>query len=69
VQALPAMKRYFKAYVTSDRFRAIINERDLAKLATNPSFTTRDFKAVPEAYRTIIPEYVKDYVPLNRFAA
>lgn len=67
VQALPAMKRYFKAYVTSDRFRAIINERDLAKLATNPSFTTKDFKAVPEPYRTIIPEYVKDYVPLNRF--
>jgi type I restriction enzyme R subunit len=67
IQALPAMKRYFKAYVTSDRFRAIINERDLAKLATNPSFTTKDFKAVPEPYRTIIPEYVKDYVPLNRF--
>jgi type I restriction enzyme R subunit len=69
VGALPAMKRYFKAYVTSDRFRAIINERDLAKLATNPSFTTKDFKAVPEPYRSIIPEYVKDYVPLNRFAA
>ncbi len=28
-----------------------------------------DFRAVPKRYRTLIPEYVKDYVPLNRFAA
>jgi type I restriction enzyme R subunit len=69
VKALPAMKRYFKAYATSDRFRAIINERDYARLVTNPGFTTRDFKAVPEPYRTIIPDYIKDYVPLNRYAA
>lgn len=25
------------------------------------------FKAVPPAWRAIIPEYVKDYVPLNQF--
>ncbi len=30
---------------------------------------TRDFRAVPEKYRTLIPEYVKDYVSLNQFAA
>lgn len=69
VTALPAMKRYFKAYATSDRFRAIINERDYGKLATNPGFSTRDFRAVPEPYRTAIPDYIKDYVPLNKFAA
>jgi type I restriction enzyme R subunit len=69
VTALPAMKRYFKAYATSDRFRTIINERDYGKLATNPGFSTRDFRAVPEPYRTAIPDYIKDYVPLNKFAA
>lgn len=69
VRALPAMKRYFKAYATSDRFRAIINDRDYGRLATNPSFTMRDYKAVPEPYRVIIPDYIKDYVPLNRYAA
>jgi len=69
VTALPAMKRYFKAYATSDRFRAIINERDYGKLATNPSFSTRDYRAVPEPYRLAIPDYIKDYVPLNKFAA
>ena len=28
-------------------------------LATNPVFSTRDFKA-PAKYRTLIPEYIKD---------
>jgi type I restriction enzyme R subunit len=38
-------------------------------LATNPVFSTRDLKAVPDKYRIIIPEYIKDYVSLNQFAA
>jgi len=41
----------------------------LTDLATNPSFSTRDFKAVPAKYRKLIPEYVKDYVSLNQFVA
>jgi type I restriction enzyme, R subunit len=69
VRSLPAMKRYFKAYASSDKFRIIIDGKDYTKLSTNPGFKTADFKAVPEAYRSIIPEYIKDYVPLNRFAA
>lgn len=69
IRALPAMKRYFKAYASSDRFRIIIDGRDYTKLSTNPGFKTSDFKAVPEPYRLMIPEYIKDYVPLNRFAA
>lgn len=32
-----------------------------------PAFGMSDFKAVPPAWRTLIPEYVKDYVPLNQF--
>ncbi len=38
-------------------------------LATNATFSTRDLKAVPEKYRTLIPEYIKDYVSLNQFVA
>lgn len=30
---------------------------------------TRDFKAVPAKYRMLVPEYIKDYVSLNQFAA
>jgi len=68
-EAIPALKTYFKAYATSDQVRHIIDSGDLADLNTNPVFTTRDFKAVPPKYRAIIPEYIKDYVPLEQFAA
>jgi type I restriction enzyme, R subunit len=67
--AIPAMKHFFKAYVMSDQIRHIIDSRELTKLATNSLFTTPDFKAVPGKYRVIIPEYIKDYVSLNQFAA
>ncbi len=67
--AIPAIKNYFKAYVTSDQIRAIIESRQYTDLATNPLLSTRDFKAVPAKYRTLIPEYVKDYVPVQQFAA
>jgi type I restriction enzyme R subunit len=68
-EAIPAIKTYFKAYVTSDLVRHIIDARQFTDLATNPAFTTSDFRAVPEKYRRLIPEYVKDYVSLNQFAA
>ena len=71
VEAIPAIKNYFKAYATSDQIRHII-ESGKVTLPTSPPiplFSTRDFKAVPAKYRTLIPEYIKDYVSLNQFAA
>ena len=68
-EAIPALKTYFKAYVTSDQIRHIIESGQLTDLATNPVFSTSDFKAVPKKYRTLIPDYVKDYVSLNQFVA
>ena len=67
-EAIPAMKTYFKAYATSNQVRNIIENKQLIDLATNPVFSTSDFQAVPVKYRTIIPEYIKDYIPLNQFA-
>ena len=67
--AIPAIKTYFKAYVTSNRVRDIIDSRQFTDLATNPYFSTHDLRAVPQRYRTLVPEYVKDYVSLNQFAA
>ena len=67
--AIPAIKTYFKAYVTSGRVRDIIDNRQFTDLATNLMFSTRDFRAVPPKYRSLVPEYVKDYVSLNQFAA
>ena len=68
-EAIPAIKTYFKAYVTSDQIRHIIESRHFTDLATNAVFSTRDFRAVPAKYRALIPDYVKDYVSLNQFAA
>ena len=68
-KSIPALKTYFKAYATSDQIRHIIESGQLTDLATNPVFSTKDFKAVPQKYRTLIPEYIKDYVSLNQFAA
>jgi len=67
--ALPAIKHFFKAYATSDQLRHTITSGQLTDLATNPVFSTRDLKAVPTIYRTLIPEYIKDYVSLNQFVA
>jgi type I restriction enzyme R subunit len=67
-KAIPAIKNFFKAYVVSDHVRHIIESRQFTDLATNPVFSTHDFRAVPAKYRTMVPEYVKDYVSLNQFA-
>jgi type I restriction enzyme R subunit len=68
-QALPVVKAYFKAYATSGQFRHIIDTREFAALATHPAFPMTDLRRVPEAYRRSVPEYIKDYVSLNQFAA
>ena len=62
-----AMKYYFKAYATDRRLRDIIDKKHLTDLNVNPTFGMTDFKAVPKEWRDKIPEYVKDYVPLNQF--
>lgn len=67
-EAIPALRNYFKAYVSNGQIRQIIDSRHYTDLATSPAFSTLDFRAVPEPYRTLIPEYVKDYVSLNQFA-
>jgi len=62
-----ALKYFFKSYITDGKLRDIIESKKFAELNVNPSFSTKDFKAVPEYWRFAIPEYIKDYVPLNKF--
>ncbi len=66
---IPAIKHYFKAYIISDKVRDIIDQKDFTALATNPALKTKDYRAVPEEYRTLVPQYVRDYVTLNQFSA
>ncbi len=67
-EAIPAIKNYFKAYITDSQVRQIIEVKNYTELATNAFLSISDFKAVPEQYRTLIPYYVKDYVSLDQFA-
>ncbi|HPV15100.1 MAG TPA: DEAD/DEAH box helicase family protein [Candidatus Cloacimonadota bacterium] len=64
---IPALKYYFKAYVTDSKLRDIIDNKDYAELNTYPLFTMRDFRAVEDSWRGVIPKYIKDYVALNKY--
>ncbi len=66
-ETIPAIKTYFKAYVTNADIRNSIESRHFTNLATNPAFSIIDYRAVPEKYRALVPAYVKDYGSLNQF--
>ena len=61
------IRYFFEAYIKDAKVRALIDAGHLADLNVNPTFTTRDLRAVPEKWRKRIPEYIKDYVSLNPF--
>ena len=65
--AILAVKTYFKAYSTSDQIRSIMDGGRYTALVTNPIFSLDDLRIVPEEYRAIVSDYVKDYVSLNQF--
>ena len=60
-------KNVFKAYILDNEFRAIIDNKDFALLNTSPY--GEDFKKLPPELQKAIPEYIKDFVPLNKFVA
>ncbi|SFL01452.1 type I restriction enzyme, R subunit [Nitrosomonas aestuarii] len=63
-----ALKNYFKAHATDGQLRYIITKGQFTELNVNPNFTMADFKAVPAAWCSRIPEYVQNYVPLDHFS-
>ena len=62
-----SLKYFFKTYIIDETIRKIINEKRFAELAVNPVLSLERYKAVPPKWRNIIPEYIQDYVPLNKF--
>ena len=66
---LRALKYFFKAYIVDQDIRKIISTKDFHALQTNPTLTILQFKAVAPKYREVIPNYIQDYVPLEKFAA
>ena len=65
---MPVIRQFFKAYLTDGAVRAIVDSREFGRLADNPKVSISDIKTLGD-WRDVIPEYVKDYVSLNQFAA
>jgi len=63
---MPVIRQFFKAYITDNEVRDIVETREFNRLATNAKVNLADFKAL-NSWRDVIPEYVKDYVQLNQF--
>jgi len=59
------LKNYLKAYITDNTVREIIETKQYANFATNP--IRDDLQELTQELRETIPEYVKDYVPLNTY--
>lgn len=66
---IPALKYFFKAYVTDSKVRNLIDNKKFADLNVNPTFSTEDYKAVGKKWRAVIPDYVRDYMSINKFVA
>lgn len=64
---IPALKYYFKAYITDKDLQNIIDDKSYAKLNTYPKFGMQDLRAVAADWRENIPEYIKDYVNINTY--
>ena len=60
-------KTVFKAYILDSEFRQIIDSGNFAILNLSPYGEA--FKKLPPELRKIIPEYIKDNVPLNKIVA
>ncbi|MCY4109150.1 MAG: DEAD/DEAH box helicase family protein [Chloroflexi bacterium] len=63
------IKNLFKAYATNGSVRAAIDESKSGNLATNPVFSSHDLSQVPETFRRLVPEYIRDYLSLKRFTS
>lgn len=60
-------KNYFKSYITDKEFRDIIDNKNFALLNTNPNGEV--FSKLTPELRSLIPQYIKENISLNRFAA
>lgn len=64
-----ALKYFFRAYLTDKKLREVIDSKDYGQLLSFDNFDLEDFKKINPTYRDIIPNYIKSFVPINKFAA
>lgn len=63
---VPYIRNYMKAYIGDEQFRTIINAKEYGELNTYAGFGMAEFKSL-NGYREEVPNYIKNYVPLNQF--
>jgi len=59
------IKHFFYSYITDPELRDIIDNKQYGLLNIHPS--GQSFMDLPSNFKTIIPDYVKSYVPINKF--
>jgi type I restriction enzyme R subunit len=64
-QYVPHAKAFFKAYIEDAEFRVIIDQGNFTLLNVSPHGDA--FRRLSPELRALIPEYIKDNVPLNNF--
>lgn len=60
------VKSYFMAYIVDEEVRSIIERKTYADLFSSPVLSFEEFNAC-NGYKTVVPQYVKDYVSLNTY--
>jgi type I restriction enzyme R subunit len=66
IEHYQAVKSFFKAYIVDEEVREIVKNNTPAQFNFCPSFGFDEYQKL-NAYKTIVPTYVKDYVSLNTF--
>lgn len=64
-ETFPDVKHFFYSYVTDQDLRDIVDNKQYGLLNVHPS--GQSFKNLPNNLKSVIPDYIKSYVPLNKF--
>ncbi|MEY3500564.1 MAG: hypothetical protein RL308_2233 [Bacteroidota bacterium] len=69
VTDINALKYFFVAYITDPIVRQVIDTKDYTSLNTISTLSKEDFIRVQPKMRESIPNYIKTYVPMDKFIA
>jgi type I restriction enzyme R subunit len=67
INDINALRYFFFAYITDPEVKKVIDHQDYTELYHNPTFTIEDFSRVDDTMKNLIPDYIKTYIPLNKF--
>jgi type I restriction enzyme R subunit len=63
---VPLIRKFIKAYIFDHEVKDIMESKEFGRFATNSQFSMEEYREVRK-WCEMIPEYVKDYIPLNKF--